>query len=165
MNYSKKKERKKMKDKSIYYEMVHAYRDNPVSDEIWRGIEDILSKIRVSMTELFEGKRRGDMVEMLTAFYVIASCSQFIFMNKNRVYSLHQAEQMSLLLDYFTDTMKEASTLLKHEVADKYGSRMGDNVLQEIADIATSTPIKTKKEAKKLVRKFVPGDRKKTRRV
>ena len=154
-----------MKEKSIYHEMVYVYRDNPTSDEIWNGIDVTLLKIRASMTDLFKEKRRGNMVGMLTAFYAIAACSQFIFMNKNRVYSLHQAEQMSVLLDYFMDTMKEASTLLKHEVADKYGSRMGDNVLQEIADIATSTPVKTKKEARKLVRKFVPGDRKKTRRV
>jgi hypothetical protein len=56
------------------------------------------------------------------------------------------------------------STLLKHEIDVMYGSRMNDNVLQNIVTSATELPIVSDEEAKMIADNYIPKKRKKTRR-
>jgi hypothetical protein len=149
---------------TIYANMGEFYDEFPKNEDIHYHIDDTMLNIGRSVKKIFEGKREKNMKKMLVNFYMLATSAQFIYMNKNCVYTLKQAEDMSMLLDYFTDTLKEMSTLLKHEIDVMYGSRMNDNVLQNIVTAATEHPIVSSKEAKRVADSYIPKKRKKTRR-
>jgi len=115
------------------------------------------------MKAIIDSISEGDMITSAINFYGLAHYARRVYIGKNTYpNTIEDARDFADATEYYTETLKEASTMIHAMLMEKYGSLIPADIMQAVATYASEEKKLSEKKIVKHIESLIPSPRVKT---